>query len=182
MNSMNTTPTPLEYRDATLADVPALVALIESAYRGEASRAGWTTEADLLDGQRTDIEEVTAIVHGTHSRVRMALAGSDLVACVRIDDRRDCGYIGMVSVTPTLQARGIGRQLLTEAERVIRDVLGLARAKMTVIGQRDTLIAWYERRGYYVAPEREPFPYCDPRAGLPKRDDLYFLVMTKDLR
>ncbi len=178
---MNADTHPLDFRDATLADVPALVALIESAYRGEASRAGWTTEADLLDGQRTDTDEVTAIVRGPSSRMRMAHAGSDLVACVRIEDRGDCGYIGMVSVAPTLQARGIGRQLLSEAERVIRDVLGRAHTKMTVIGQRDTLIAWYERRGYRVAAEREPFPCCDPRAGLPKRSDLYFVVMTKDL-
>ena len=172
---------PLAYRDAAIADVPALVALIESAYRGEASRAGWTTEADLLDGQRTDIEEVTKIVTGARSRVRMAFYGGELVACVRIEARSDSGYIGMVSVKPTLQARGIGRELLTEAERVICEVLCRKRAKMTVIGQRETLIAWYERRGYAVTGEREEFPYCDPRGGLPKRDDLYFVVMAKDL-
>ncbi len=171
----------LAYRDATIDDVPSLVALIESAYRGEASRTGWTTEADLLDGQRTDLDEVTQIVAGSHSRIRMALEGTELVACVRIEDRGDSGYIGMVSVKPTLQARGIGRQLLVEAERVIREVLGRARAKMTVIGQRDTLIAWYERRGYTVTGEREAFPCCDPRAGLPKRDNLYFVVMAKAL-
>jgi ribosomal protein S18 acetylase RimI-like enzyme len=87
----------------------------------------------------------------------------------------------MVSVSPTMQSAGIGRQVLAEAERVIRDELRLTRARMTVIGQRDTLIAWYERRGYSVSGKRQPFPYGQPRAGLPKRDDLYFEVLEKSL-
>ena len=171
----------ITFRNATLADVEAVVALIESAYRGEVSRAGWTTEADLLDGQRTDIIEMSEIISGIKSRVRLAFQSEILVGCVRIEQEEAAGYIGMVSVNPTMQSAGIGRQLLAEAERVIRDELRLTRARMTVIGQRDTLIAWYERRGYSVSGKRQPFPYGQPRAGLPKRADLYFEVLEKSL-
>ena len=172
---------PITFRDATLADIDAVVALIESAYRGEVSRAGWTTEADILDGQRTDIAEMSQIISGIRSRVRLAFQSERLVGCVRIEQEESAGYIGMVSVSPTMQSAGIGRQVLAEAERVIRDELRLTRARMTVIGQRDTLIAWYERRGYSVSGKRQPFPYGQPRAGLPKRDDLYFEVLEKSL-
>ena len=195
----------LVFRNATLADVSAVVELVESAYRGEASRAGWTTEADLLDGQRTDEVEIREIICGAHSRIRLAeqspaglqiLAqiqahtpsqeralphAASLVGCVRIENAGDAGYIGMVSVLPTLQSAGIGRQLLHEAERVIRDELCLPRARMTVIGQRDTLIAWYQRRGYSLTGKQEKFPYGQPRAGTPRRDDLYFEVLEKSL-
>lgn len=98
----------ISFRTATAADVPALVALIESAYRGEVSRAGWTTEADLLDGQRTDEGEVSLIVRGPRSRVRIAEQHGSVVACVRIDDAGDAGYIGMFAVRPTMQAGASG--------------------------------------------------------------------------
>ena len=190
------------FRNATLADVSAVVFLVESAYRGDASRAGWTTEADILDGQRTDEIEIREIICGAHSRIRLAeqspttvqILGQDqvpapsqeralphLVGCVRIENAGDAGYIGMVSVLPNLQSAGIGRQLLHEAERVIRDELRLPRARMTVIGQRDTLIAWYQRRGYSLTGKQEKFPYGQPRAGTPRRDDLYFEVLEKSL-
>ena len=195
----------IAFRNATLADVSAVVFLVESAYRGDASRAGWTTEADLLDGQRTDEIEIREIICGAHSRIRLAEQSSAgvqildqdqfhtpsqeralpqaaaLVGCVRIENAGDAGYIGMVSVLPTLQSAGIGRQLLHEAERVIRDELRLPRARMTVIGQRDILIAWYQRRGYSLTGKKEDFPYGQPRAGTPRRDDLYFEVLEKSL-
>ena len=198
-------PQQLVFRNATLADVSAVVKLVESAYRGEASRAGWTTEADLLDGQRTDEIEISEIIRGAHSRIRLAEESfaavqildqiqahtpsqeralphaASIVGCVRIENAGDTGYIGMVSVLPTLQSAGIGRQLLHEAERVIRDELRLPRARMTVIGQRDTLIAWYQRRGYSLTGKQEKFPYGQPRAGTPRRDDLYFEVLEKTL-
>ena len=170
------------FRDAGPEDVPQVVALVERAYRGEASRAGWTTEADLLDGQRTDEREISALVKGQNSRIRMAFLDGVLVACVRIDRGSGYGYVGMVSVEPTRQRDGLGRQLLSEAERVILEDLGMDCARMTVIGQRLELIAWYGRRGYLPTGEREPFPYGEPRNGLPRRSDLYFEVLEKRLR
>ncbi len=171
----------LVYRDATLIDVPAIVRLVESGFRGVASRAGWTTEADLLDGQRTDEHEVRGLIEGSHSHMRLAHQSDNLVACVRIERTGDVGYLGMITVAPLLQSKGIGRSILAEAERVIYDSLGLRRARMTVIGQRTTLIDWYIRRGYRLTGERRDFPYDDVRCGLPRRMDLYFEVLEKEL-
>lgn len=173
----------LRFRRAALADVGAIVALVEGCYRGEASRAGWTTEADLLDGQRTDEAEVEDLVRGPATRIVLAERSREreLVGCVMVKDEGTCAYFGMLSVAPGLQAAGLGRAILDEAERVAREDLGRAEMRMRVFVQRDALIAWYERRGYRRTGETEPFPYGDPRFGLPKRDDLVFAVMTKTL-
>ena len=169
------------FRRATLDDVPALHALVESAYRGEASRAGWTTEADFLDGQRTDVDELTTLVRGPATRLLLAHEGASLVGCVMLREEPRCAYLGMLSVRPGLQSSGIGRALLAEAERAAREDLGRGEMRMRVLSLRDTLLAWYERRGYRPSGEREPFPYDEPRAGTPKRADLEFVVLRKAL-
>lgn len=173
--------TTLVFRRATEADVPALHELVESAYRGEASRAGWTTEADFLDGQRTDREELTELVRGPATRLLLAHREGALVGCVLLREEPGCAYLGMLSVRPALQAGGVGRALVAEAERVARDDLGRPEMRMRVISLRDALIGWYERLGYARTGDREPFPYGEPRAGVPKRDDLEFVVMRKKL-
>lgn len=169
------------FRRATLSDVEAIVALVERCYRGEASRAGWTTEADLLDGQRTDRQEVRALLEGPATRIVLAHAGPELVGCVMVKDEGDGAYLGMLSVTPARQSSGLGRAILAEAERVAREELARRTMRMRVLVQRDPLIAWYERRGYRRTGETEPFPMDDARFGLPKRDDLAFAVMKKEL-
>lgn len=171
----------LQFRPAELRDVDAIVALVESAYRGEASRAGWTTEADLLDGQRTDTDEVRALVLGPRSRVLLAEQDGALVGSVVLRDEGASAYLGMLTVRPTLQTAGIGRALLEEAERIAASELGALAMWMTVITLRAELIAWYERRGYARTGEREPFPYGDPRFGRPRRDDLVFEILRKPL-
>ena len=171
----------LRYRDATHADVDAIVALVESAYRGDVSRKGWTTEADLLDGQRTDPDGVRALIDKAGSRVVLAESDQELVACANIERHDRSCYFGMFSVKPTIQGAGIGDRLLRECERVAVQDFGCRRMDMTVIVQRAELIAWYERRGYARTGERKPFPYGDPRFGLPKRDDLEFIVLAKAL-
>jgi ribosomal protein S18 acetylase RimI-like enzyme len=172
----------LVFSRATSADVDAIVALVESAYRGDASRAGWTTEADLLDGQRTDRAGVLGLIEGTRSRILLAHDEGELVGSVLLEDEGDKAYIGMFAVRPGLQSRGLGSALLGEAERVARDELHRDVARMTVIAQRSELIAWYERRGYAQTGEREAFPYGNERFGKPRRDDLYFVVLEKRLR
>ncbi len=171
----------LSFRRATLDDVPALHPLVEGAYRGEASRAGWTTEADFLEGQRTDTEELTSLVRGPSTRLLLAHRDGELVGCVLLREETGCAYLGMLSVRPDLQSAGVGRALLEEAERVARVDLARPEMRMRVIGLRDTLLRWYERRGYKLTGEREPFPYEEPRAGRPKRDDLDFVVLRKSL-
>ncbi len=171
----------LRTRPATLADVPALVALVNSAYRGESSRAGWTTEADLVGGQRVDAERLTEEVTRDGHVVLMHEREGSPVACVHLQRTSGGCYLGMFTVQPTAQGRGLGRQLLEAAERWAVEQWDSSSVYMTVIIQRTDLITWYERRGYHRTGERRPFPLDDPRFGLPLRGDLEFEVLRKQV-
>ena len=171
--------TTLHYRDATVADIPALVQLVTSAYRGEASRAGWTTEADLLDGDRIDPGVLRADSERPRSRVLVAERDGQLVACAHVAVEGDAGSFGMFAVRPALQGGGTGHAVLAEAERIVRDEWALPVLRMTVIDVRAELIAWYERRGYRRTGIHKPFPHGDTRFGVPRRDDLRFEVLEK---
>ena len=183
-----TTPHSLQFRNATHADTDAVVALVESAYRGDASRAGWTTEADFLDGRRTGADDISACIDRDHSLILLGERDGELLACAHVaiessDDGADAdaGYFGMFSVRPSLQGGGVGKALLAEAERIARDQWKLAVMRMTVIDIRSELIAFYQRRGYQRTGVLKPFPYGDERFGVPKRDDLRFEVLEKHL-
>jgi ribosomal protein S18 acetylase RimI-like enzyme len=169
------------FRTAGPADVPTLVDLVESAYRGERSRAGWTHEADLLGGQRTDPELVSAAVADPAGAVLVAEDGGQIVACCQLERRDGYVYFGMFAVAPTRQGGGLGRLVLAEAERFAQARWGAGELRMTVITQREDLIAWYVRRGYTRTGELSPFPYGDERFGLPLRPDLAFETLTKKL-
>ncbi|OHV08937.1 GNAT family N-acetyltransferase [Kushneria phosphatilytica] len=173
----------LQFRTATSEDIPALVELVTTAYRGEASRAGWTTEADLLDGTRIVPEVLADDLARPDSRVLIGedRSSGELVACAHLEAVEKAAYFGMFAVLPDCQGAGAGRALLAEAERVSRDELKRHRIRMTVIDVRHELIAWYERRGYRKTGESHPFPYGDTRFGTPKRDDLQFTVLEKTL-
>lgn len=172
----------LTTRAGTLDDLPALHRLIERAYRGETAKVGWTNEADLLDGQRTDVEELTAILTDP---ARIMLVGEDegaMVACLQLfDEGGGTAYLGMLSVEPERQAGGVGRSMIAAAETEATTRFGARTMRMTVIRQRPELIAWYERRGYSLTGETEPFPLSDERFGLPRRQDLEFVVLQKGL-
>jgi N-acetylglutamate synthase-like GNAT family acetyltransferase len=164
----------VQIRAAGESDVGAVEALVHSAYRGEASRAGWTTEAELLDGQRTDAEEVRAAL----PHLLLAVDGPEVLGCCVLEPRNGVGYFGMFAVRPTLQGGGVGSTLLSAAEDRAR-VLGLPAVEMTVLSQRTELIAYYLRRGYVATGETRPFPYGDERFGLPRTADLEFAVLSK---
>jgi ribosomal protein S18 acetylase RimI-like enzyme len=168
-------------RPATAADIPALVDLLNSAYRGDSSRAGWTTEADLLDGSRTDAELLAAELADPSTTVLLAEDNAGPLACCAVTDLGGGGaYFGMFAVRPTDQGRGTGSALLSAAEEHARTG-GATRLEMTVIAQRDEIIAWYARRGYRPTGARRPFPYGDTRYGRPRRDDLEFVVLAAPL-
>ncbi|MFC5661522.1 GNAT family N-acetyltransferase [Kitasatospora misakiensis] len=171
----------LGFRAATTADVPALLELVESAYRGDTSRAGWTTEADLLAGQRTDTEGVTAAVTHAEGVVLLAELDGELLACCQLERRGGRAYFGMFSVRPGRQGGGLGRAVLARAERYAAEEWGVAEMEMTVIEQRAELIAWYERRGFRRTGDYSPFPYGDERFGIPLRPDLRFEKLIKSL-
>jgi predicted N-acetyltransferase YhbS len=160
---------------ATLADIPALHALIERAYRGEASRAGWTHEADFLNGPRTDIATLTAIIADSRETMLVARDGDRIAACVQVSDKGDTAYLGFLAVEPTGQANGLGRTMIAAAEDHARQI-GATRMEMTVVDRRATLIAYYERRGYALTGETRPFP-----AALLEGVPLAFVVLAKPL-
>lgn len=172
---------PLQFRFAAHADTEALVALVESAYRGDASRVGWTTEADFLEGRRTGADDIAACIDRDGSLILVAEQDGELLACAHVAVEDGAGYFGMFSVRPTLQGGGVGKAMLAEAERIARDDWKLPAMRMTVIDIRGELIAFYERRGYQRTGILKPFPYGDERFGLPTRDDLRFEVLEKVL-
>jgi GNAT superfamily N-acetyltransferase len=171
--------THLTFRPATLADIDALVLLVTSAYRGDVSKRGWTTEADMLDGQRIDPEVLRKDIERERSLIIIAEREAQLLACAHVAEENGAGYFGMFSVKPDLQGGGVGKLLLAEAERIARDEWRLPAMRMTVIDIRDELIAFYERRGYRRTGVTKPFPYGDERYGIPKRDDLRFEILEK---
>ena len=172
----------LTFRAAVLTDVPSVVRLVESAYRGESSRAGGTTEADLLDGQRTDAEAVSDIITAPDRLLLLGYVDDELVACCELQAREAAtAYFGMFAVVPTKQGSGIGAQVLAAAERTAATDWGARVMEMTVIRQRVELIEWYERKGYARTGETRPFPHGDERFGLPRRGDLEFVVLAKSL-
>ena len=171
----------LTFRHATHADIPLLVELVTSAYRGDASRTGWTTEADLLDGLRIDAERIAADIDRPQSVVLLGEADGDVVACAHVAAEDGAGYFGMFSVRPSLQGHGVGKLMLDEAERIARDELFQGAMRMTVIDVRDELIDYYARRGYRRTGVHKPFPYGDERYGIPRRPDLRFEILEKNL-
>lgn len=211
---------------SSAALVAEVVELVQSAYRGESSRQGWTTEADILEGQRVDAAMIDDLLarddsviltarlavgstpwtsdratgdraagesqgdlgggrDGTEAAAATRTAGQSerLVGCCELRNQpADCSaYLGMFAVSPELQAGGVGRRILTEAERVASTRWGATRMVMTVIGVRHELIAWYERRGYIQTGETGEFPYGDERFGVPLRQDLSFVTLAKDI-
>ena len=171
----------LTTRPAATAEAPVLAALINSAYRGDSSKAGWTTEADLLGGQRVDIEGLTEMMGRPGNVILLHERDHRPVACVHLERTGEDCYLGLLTIQPTMQGVGLGRQMLEAAEHWAIEHWSSRTMHMTVIVQRPELIAWYERRGYRRTGERKPFPYGDERFGLPRRDDLAFEVLRKPL-
>jgi len=169
---------------ASDADLDAVAALVNSGFRGDGSRAGWTTEADFIGGQRTDPALLRTELAATPGAVMLTLRdepGGELLGSVWLDpEEPDIWHLGMLTVRPDLQARQLGRTLLAEAESYASQ-RGARRMRLTVINIRDALIAWYERRGYVRTGAWKPFPYGDERFGLPQRGDLRFEVFEKEL-
>ncbi len=174
---------------ARAADAAEIAALVNSAYRGDTSRFGWTTEADYLDGARIDAARALEMIQYEMGQIILVLRERDdeqlpILGCVYLErniiaEEPGC-YLGLLTVNPKMQDRGLGRVLLERAEVFARE-WGAKRMNLGVIQLRGTLMAWYERRGYRRTEIIQPFPYDQPGAGTPKRKDLHFIFFEKDL-
>jgi ribosomal protein S18 acetylase RimI-like enzyme len=169
-----------------MADLAEVEALVNTAYRGDGARTGWTSEVDMVAGPRTTAADLKDDLAGsTNVSILLLRDARNLVACVRLAQATGIGgkfvcNIGMLAVQPGTQNRGIGRAMLSHAETAAR-AAGAQLAKMTVVSIRESLIAWYERRGYQRTGETESFPYEEARFGTPLRPDLEFVVLAKAL-
>lgn len=157
-----------------------LVDLINSAYRGESSKLGWTTEADLLDGRRTDLNEIHGLLEDPASIFMLCDHGAELLGSVHLRREGSAVHIGMLAVSPPSQRRGIRKQLLQVAEQTALEVWSINRFKMSVIPHRQELIAFYERRGYQRTGISQPFP-SNPELWTPKVENLTLEFLEKVL-
>lgn len=197
----------LTFRQAGPSDVARIVELVDSAYRGDSSRRGWTHEADVFEGSRTDPGAVAGIIAdpvglvvvaegggaggsagvgpaGPGGVAGVATSGSavgELVGCCQLEFHGDYAYFGLFAIRPDRQATGLGKAVLAEAERRARAVEGVRQMRMTVLTVRQELIAYYVRRGYRRTGELTSFPYGEMRFGVPQRSDLEFELLVKDL-
>jgi GNAT superfamily N-acetyltransferase len=162
---------------ATVADVPDLNILVNSAYRGETSQLGWTSEAHLLDGIRIDETTLTSYFNdGKVIILKNTNDGGQITGCVYLEVRTPKLYVGMFSVSPLLQGKGIGKDLLMAAETCAKQ-LNCDKLIITVISTRSELIDWYQRRGFKATGEIEPF-HEGTKFGIPKQH-IELIVMEK---
>lgn len=166
------------YRKAVVADAQTIAQLVNSAYRGESSRAGWTTEADLLDGLRTSADEVKRLIESENTIIFLCLNGEDLVGTICLELVHDVVHIGMFVVNPVLQGEGVGKRLLAAAENLAQQIWAFQKFQMHVITLRYELIAFYERRGYQRTGILSDFP-VNPAVWQPKLADLKLEILEK---
>lgn len=174
------------FRYASPADTPALVALIERAYRGPEASGNWTSEAHLLTGPRTNSAEVDAIIARDDSRFLLAEIEGKLAGCCLLqglspekDNRVNATYFGMFAIDPTTHGSGIGKLVIAEAERRVQGLWSANQMVMTVINVRTALIAWYERRGYRLTGATLPFPFTETSGETTR--DFHLAEMRKTL-
>jgi ribosomal protein S18 acetylase RimI-like enzyme len=165
---------------AETQDAGQIAALINSAYRGESSQQGWTTEADLLAGFRTDTEEILQLISSVDSMILLCKAEAELVGSVHLQKQAGQVCLSMLAVSPPLQGRGIGKQLLEAAERAAKQIWAVNKSVMSVISCRNELIAFYERRGYRRTGVSKAFP-VNPELWMPKVADLRLEILEKAL-
>lgn len=169
----------LQISKAELADAYAINQLVNSAYRGDGSKQGWTTEADLLDGTRIDEAAVADLITKPDTTILKYVEEERILGCVELRKEKGKMYLGMLSVAPNTQGKGIGKKLLIAGEDHAKS-LGIGTMVMTVISVRKELIDWYVRHGYQLTGERKPFVVPDTRWGIPKQQ-LEFVVLEKKL-
>jgi ribosomal protein S18 acetylase RimI-like enzyme len=187
----------LKFRRATIDDVAELHSLIELCYRGDTARKGWTYESDLIDTPRATRQEMCALLNDVKTNyfilahrddsdkdVSSKQQQAELIACVVVSQTKtpNLTYMGMLCVQPHLQTGGIGKQMISEAEKCAINHFNAQRMEMTVIAQRPLALRdYYVRRGYIVQKETRPFPRGIYKADRECCETLHFTVLAKQL-
>jgi histone acetyltransferase (RNA polymerase elongator complex component) len=170
----------IQFQIAEVKNAQSITDLVNSVYRGENSKKGWTTEADFLSGIRITEVKVKEIIEGKNDVIILALFEGSIVGCVHLENTGSYSYLGMLSVDVNFQDKGIGKILINECERYTKEVFGLNEIKMKVISRRMELIEYYNRRGYKSTGELEEFGSHGDTFG-DTSEKLYFETLSKNL-
>jgi ribosomal protein S18 acetylase RimI-like enzyme len=170
----------VSYQLASLHHAALIVSLVNSAYRGEISKMGWTTEAHILGGQRTDEEEIQRLLTEDNSLILLCYHDDQAIGTVHLKKIEHGAYLGMLTIKPELQGQGYGKQFLAAAEQTAQQTWGVNKITLSVITLRHELIAFYQRRGYQRTGILDDFPQ-DPRFGIPRVAHLQFEYLEKIL-
>ncbi len=155
--------------------------LVNSVYRGEGAKKGWTTEADILGGIRITEEKVREIINTENNIIMLAVYENKIIACVHLEKEGNFCWLGMLSVDVNYQTYGLGKILIAKSEKYVKENFGCDEMKMKVIGIRNELVDYYKRRGYSLTGERVDFITAEETFGEPKIKNLYFEVLSKKL-
>jgi ribosomal protein S18 acetylase RimI-like enzyme len=171
-------------KEAVEADYPEIVELANLAFRGKGEVASWNTEGDFIEGARLTVGVLRKDLGAkpeAHLLTHREEGTGALLGTVWLEAKQEgVWYLGLLTIRPDLQKKQLGRILLATAEEFARS-RGGRRIRMSVVNVRHALIAWYERRGYVLTGETQPFPYGDERFGRPLRDDLHFVMLEKSI-
>ena len=182
MNQSSQTNPSITAHIATAQDIPVLIELVNSVYRGETGMKSWTTEADLLDGQRIDHDMLAEIISDPLSRLILFRSSEkDLIGCVQLQKQENKCYLGMLSVHVSWQKSGLGKYILEYCENFAQTEFQSEKMTINVISRRFELIAYYQRRGYISTGNKRPFPYNQPKYGIPKVEGLELEIFDKKL-
>ena len=171
-------PRPLSFRAAIHSDANRIADLVNAAYRGLSGELGWTHEANIFDGPRTDANSLARLIAAENSLILLCMREFEITGSMHLEKIDGGAYLGLLAVRPAFQGTGMGRQLMAEAERVVRERWGSEKISMTVISLRTELIEYYERRGYHRTGKIEPLA-VDAGAGQPKSAGLQLAWLEK---
>jgi ribosomal protein S18 acetylase RimI-like enzyme len=177
---MNSIKDRLQFRIAATEDSGDISGLVNSVYRGENSKKGWTTEADLLDGIRITTEKINEIVLSVDNVILFMLLDNKIIGCVHLQKKNNKCHLGMLSVDVDFQNKGVGKILIGKSEDYAKNEFGCDEMEMKVIGHRTELVEYYQRRGYILTGQKEDF-VLNAHFGNPKTKDLYFEYLVKQL-
>jgi predicted N-acetyltransferase YhbS len=161
----------------TESDIPAITQLVNSAYQGEPGSKSWTSEGNIVAGQRTTEDVVRNLLQQPGiSMLKCFDEQQTIVGCVLLEKKENTLYLGMLSVDPQMQASGIGKLLLQQGELYAQDQ-GYDTVTITVINIRHELIDWYKRKGYRPTGNSQPFSNHSSKALA----NFSFMEMKKEL-